>query len=54
MSTAQREQSAQVPFMITAAQKQRLREMGHHDEAIRAMTPEEAHKLLGILPPLPY
>jgi phosphotransferase system IIA component len=39
---------ALVPFMITRAQKQRLREMGHDQEAIENMTPEAAHKLLGI------
>jgi hypothetical protein len=45
---------ARMPFMITAEAKARLRELGHDDEAIRAMTPEAAHKLLGWLPPLPY
>jgi hypothetical protein len=49
-----REPAAQMPFMITADMKQRLRALGHDDEAIRAMTPEEAHKLLGWLPPPPY
>lgn len=39
----------QVPFMITNAQKQQLREMGHDDDAIGNMTPEQAHKALGIL-----
>jgi hypothetical protein len=39
----------QVPFMITQAQKQRLREMGHDEEAIQNMTPEAAHELLGVL-----
>jgi hypothetical protein len=43
-----------MPFMFTADMKQRLRALGHDDEAIRVMTPEEAHKLLGWLPPLPY
>lgn len=46
--------AAQVPFMITNVQKQQLREMGHTEEAIQEMTPATAHKLLGILPPLPY
>jgi hypothetical protein len=41
---------AQMPFMITAEAKARLRELGHDDEAIRAMAPEAAHKLLGWLP----
>ena len=39
----------QVPFMITHAQKQQLREMGHDDDAIGNMTPEQAHKALGVL-----
>jgi hypothetical protein len=38
----------------TAAMKQRLREPGHDDEAIRVMTPEQAHKLAGWLPPPPH
>jgi hypothetical protein len=37
-----------VSKLITNAQKQQLREMGHHDAAIAVMRPEEAHKLLGI------
>jgi hypothetical protein len=53
LGSASAQASAQVPFMITTAQKQRLREMGYDDEAIRSMTPETAHKLLSILPP-PY
>jgi hypothetical protein len=40
--------------MITQAQKQRLRELGHDEETIQKMTPEAAHKLLGVLPPPPY
>jgi hypothetical protein len=40
--------------MITSAQKQQLREMGHSEEIIQAMSPEAAHKLLGLLPPLQY
>jgi hypothetical protein len=35
--------------MITQAQKQQLREMGHDDDAIIKMTPEQAHKALGVL-----
>jgi hypothetical protein len=45
-------QPAQVPFMITQAQRQRLREIGHDEKAIREMTPEVAHRLLGVPPPL--
>jgi hypothetical protein len=40
--------SAQMPLMITQAQKTRLRELGHDDAAITAMTPHHAHKVLGI------
>jgi hypothetical protein len=40
--------------MITQAQKQRLRELGHDEETIQKMTPEAAQKLLGVLPPPPY
>jgi hypothetical protein len=39
---------SQVPFMITGAQKARLREMGYSEGAISEMTPAEAHELLGI------
>lgn len=39
--------SAQVSFMITKAQKERLRALGHDDDTIREMTPEQAHRLLG-------
>jgi hypothetical protein len=44
----------QVPFMITQAQKEALREKGFEDDQIANMTPEKAHQLLGILPPPPY
>jgi glucose/arabinose dehydrogenase len=44
----------QVPFMITQAQKEALREKGFEDDQIVQMTPEKAHQLLGILPPPPY
>lgn len=40
---------AQVPFMITSAQKQTLREMGYDDAAISQMTPAQSAKILGIL-----
>lgn len=45
---------AQVPFMITQPQKEALRTKGFDDDQIANMTPEKAHQLLGILPPLPY
>jgi hypothetical protein len=47
-AVAERERSAQMPLMITQAQKQRLREIGHDDAAINKMTPHHAHKVLGI------
>jgi hypothetical protein len=43
-----KEKPAQVPLMITLAQKERLRDMGYSDEQIVNMTPEQAHKLPGI------
>jgi hypothetical protein len=46
--------AAQVPFMITQAQKEALRAKGFDDEQIANMTPEKAHQLLGKLPPPPY
>jgi hypothetical protein len=45
---------AQVPFMITRAQKAALRAKGFDDDQIAHMTPEKAHQLLGIISPLPY
>jgi hypothetical protein len=37
-----------MPLMITHAQKQRLRELGHDDVEISGMTPHHAHQVLGI------
>ena len=37
---------ASVSFMITQAQKVRLREIGYSDDLISTMTPEEAHRLI--------
>jgi hypothetical protein len=34
--------------MITLAQKVRLRELGHDEAAISAMTPQDAHRILGL------
>jgi len=45
-SVAAQNASAKVPFMITNQQKQLLRELGHDDDAISKMTPEQAHKAL--------
>jgi putative DNA primase/helicase len=38
--------SASVPFMITHAQKDQLRERGFSDDQIKKLTPEEAHEIL--------
>ena len=38
--------AASVPFMITQAQKARLRDLGYSDAVISMMRPEDAHKLL--------
>jgi RecG-like helicase len=40
--------AAQLPFMITKAQKEQLRRMGYDVDAINNMTPEQAHKALGV------
>ena len=37
-----------VSFLITQAQKSRLRELGIGDDQIRNMNPKEAHRILGI------
>jgi hypothetical protein len=42
------DQTAQMPFMITLAQKHRLRQLGHDEAAISAMTPQDAHRKLGL------
>jgi hypothetical protein len=39
-------EAAQMPFMITNAQKARLRAIGYDDDAISKMTPEHAHREL--------
>jgi hypothetical protein len=39
-------EDAQMPFMITKAQKATLRAMGHDDDAISHMTPVQAHRYL--------
>jgi hypothetical protein len=44
----QNDKVASVGFMITGAQKIKLRERGHTDEDIAKMKPDEAHKILGI------
>jgi hypothetical protein len=47
-ATATGANAAQLPFMITKAQKEQLRQMGHDDAAISEMTPEQAHEALGV------
>jgi hypothetical protein len=37
---------AQMPFMITKAQKAKLRAIGYDDDAISEMTPAQAHRNL--------
>jgi hypothetical protein len=39
-------EAAQMPFMITNAQKAKLRAIGYDDDAISKMTPEQAHRNL--------
>ncbi|MEO6843169.1 MAG: hypothetical protein ABI192_20685 [Bradyrhizobium sp.] len=39
---------ARVPFMITQAQKEALRNKGFDDDQISNMTPAKAHDLLGV------
>jgi len=41
------ESTAGVPFMVTAAMKQQLRERGFTDDQIRNLTPQEANHILG-------
>jgi hypothetical protein len=40
------DQTAQVSFMITLAQKRQLRQLGYDEAAISAMTPDDAHRIL--------
>jgi hypothetical protein len=42
-------QYAQMPFMITVAQKGQLRLIGYDDDAISKMTPEQAHRHLKMI-----
>jgi hypothetical protein len=44
--------SPPVSLMITNRQRAELRELGFSDEAIREMTPAEAHEKLGLAKPL--
>jgi len=44
------DETAQVSFMITLAQKQRLRQLGYDEAAIAAMTPGQAHLILRLRP----
>ena len=45
--------SPAVSLMITNQQRARLRELGYSDEAIRLMTPAEAHEQLELTRPAP-
>lgn len=48
-------QPAQMPFMVTQAQKQQLRDLGYSEEAISNMTPQRSLELLsGGLKAPPY
>jgi hypothetical protein len=38
----------QFSFLITTAQKHALKRLGYGDDAIRSLTPEEAHEILGL------
>lgn len=40
--------NARASFMITLAQKLKLRELGYSEAAISAMTPQDAHRILGL------
>ena len=40
---------ARIPFMITQAQRARLRKLGRTDDEIKEMTPAEAHRILAAL-----
>jgi hypothetical protein len=46
--SVQKPPSSGVSFLITHHQKAELRERGFTDDQIHAMTPEEAHRLLGL------
>jgi putative DNA primase/helicase len=48
MANEPQDYSTGVPFIITQAQKQALRDGGYTDEQIRNMTPAQAHGVLGI------
>jgi hypothetical protein len=47
-ASPQWEASRSVSLLITQQQRQRLRELGFSEDAIREMTPAEAHKHLGL------
>lgn len=44
--------SPSMSLMITSRQRAALRELGFTDEAIRHMTPAEAHEKLGLAKPI--
>lgn len=49
-ATGTTETVAHVPIMITAKQRRDLRDAGYTDKEIDGMKPEEAHKILGVVP----
>jgi hypothetical protein len=42
------DRGADVSFMITLAQKLKLRQLGYDETAISAMTPQDAHRILAL------
>ena len=47
--TAQKETEAGISFIITKAQKAELQQRGYSEEQIHDMTPEDAHRALGLI-----
>jgi hypothetical protein len=47
--TAHKEAETGMSFIITKAQKAELRQRGYSEEQIREMTPEDAHRVLGLI-----
>ena len=47
--TAHKEAEAGISFIITKAQKAELQQRGYSEEQIREMTPEDAHRALGLI-----
>ena len=47
--TPRKEAKTGMSFIITRAQKAELRRLGYNGEQIREMTPEDAHRALGLI-----